>query len=207
MRIPALVACFLMLLLFVGKLYPQNVTVTSLAPGMYSVSSPAGTTMVSVLPLGGGAYSFLTADGSALSAPLASGTYSIRYTSGASAGIAYVYSLGGGRYSFSNPTTGETGTVMVTPTAPQSIPLPALAVQPPSTNNANSTLLLVVALKQQCDAKGGTFYKGRCQTPGEIQANQTGKLAEKAWKQFQSTCKKSKLSHEDCLDKFFKSAQ
>ncbi len=165
----------------------QTVTVSKLAAGTYTVSSPAGTQLVNVTPFGNGSYSFTSSDGSSTVVTLAPGMYSLTSSSGANLGTTYIYTLGNGRYSFSNPTTGTTGTIQTVPSAP-SIPLPALAVQPP---NNNMSLLLALAAERvrQCNAQGGILYKPhwyskvRCETPAQIESEKEAKESKKQAKQ------------------------
>jgi hypothetical protein len=114
---------------------------------------------------------------------LAPGMYTLTSSDGVNLGTTYIYNLGNGRYSFSNPTSGVTGTVQSMAVA-QGIPLPALAVQPPS-NNTNNTLLLAMLIqqqRQQCYARGGVLYKPhwyskvQCETPAQIQSDSEAKM-------------------------------
>jgi hypothetical protein len=73
------------------------------------------------------------------------------------------------------------------PTA-QSIPLPALAVQPPN-NNMTLALILAARMRQQCYASGGVLYKPhwyskvRCETPAQIESEREAKESKKQAKQ------------------------
>lgn len=154
----------------------QTITINELAPGTYSVNSSSGNQLVNVLPLGGGSYSFYSTDGSSTLMTLAPGMYTITSSAGANVGTTYINSLGSGMYSFSNPTTGTTGTIQSVPQT-QPIPLPALAIQQP--NNTNLYILAALVEQQrraQCNASGGWIYKPhwyskeRCVTTAQLRA-------------------------------------
>lgn len=191
---------FILIFLLPLTLFSQTqiVTVTNLSGGLYSVSSSAGSQIVGVLPLGGGSYSFFAADGSSTMINLASGIYTLAYSNGASLGVTYINSLGSGRYSFSNAGIGTTGAVQSLSSDP--IPLPALAVRPPSNNMSNTLLLamLIQQRRQQCYAQGGFIYKPhwysgeQCKTPDQIKL--AGKLKEidREGKQLKKESAKSK---------------
>jgi hypothetical protein len=164
----------------------QTVVVTELGTGMYSLSSSEGLQTVNVVPLGGGIYSFYSTNGeNAMVTSIAPGMYTVRSANDVM-GTAYVYSLGNGRYSFSNPTTGTNGTIQSTPTA-TAIPLPALAVQQ-GQNNMASLYLLAMMLRQQCYAQGGVLYKAhwysamRCVSREQAQAEENAKIQKKQLK-------------------------
>jgi hypothetical protein len=165
----------------------QTVTITKLDAGTYTVSSPAGTQLVNVIPFGSNSYSFMSSDGSSTVVTLATGIYSLTSSSGANLGTTYIYSLGNGRYSFSNPTTGTNGTIQSMPTA-TTIPLPALAVQQPQ-NNTASLYLLAAMIRQQCNERGGILYKPhwyskmRCETPAQIESETEARDRKKQAKQ------------------------
>jgi hypothetical protein len=178
---------FLLAFLFASALFAQTetVTITKLAAGSYTVSSAAGTQLVRVSPLGNGSYMFFSPGGSSTLMTLAPGMYTLTSSDGVNLGTTYINSLGSGRYSFSNPTTGTTGTVQSL-SAPQGIPLPALAVQPPNTTNL---YILAAMVRQQCNARGGVLYKPhwyskmRCETPAQIEAEAEAKDRKKQSKQ------------------------
>ncbi len=170
------------ILLMAPAIFAQDhTTVLSLGAGVYSVSSSAGTQLVNVVPLGSNSYSFTSSDGSSTVTVLATGTYSLTTSSGVNLGTTYIYSLGSGRYSFSNPTIGANGTIQSMPTA-TAIPLPALAVQS-GQSDTTSLYLLAIAIKQQCEARGGIMYKAhwysrwQCVTPDYIYSLGNKKVA------------------------------
>jgi hypothetical protein len=148
----------------------QTVTITRLTAGTYTVSSPAGTQLVNVTPLGSDSYSFMSSDGSSTVVTLAPGMYTLTSSSGANLGTTYIYSLGNGLYSFSNPTTGTTGTIQSVPSAPPP-PLPALAIQPVQQPNLIGMYATAVYL---CQARGAAIYKVRrqykCLSPDEARS-------------------------------------
>ncbi len=175
------------ILLVAPAIFAQSqVTVSSWGAGLYSVSSPAGTQLVNVVPLGSNSYSLTSSDGSSTVTTLATGTYTLTTSSGENLGTTYIYSLGNGRYLFSSPTTGISGTIQSTPTA-TAMPLPALSVQP-AQNNAASMYLLAMAIRQQCAARGGVMYKAhwysgwRCVSPDYISSRENERAVPKAKK-------------------------
>jgi hypothetical protein len=166
----------------------QTVTVTKLAVGIYSVSSAAGVQSVNVTPLGNGSYSFSSSDGSSTLMTLAPGVYTITSSVGVNLGTTYIYSLGSGLYSFSNSTTGTTGSLQAIATPPPP-PLVALAIQPPGNGMDMGTVLLLAAMaRQQCYEQGGVFYKPhwysavRCEAPAEIESEKEAKERKKQGK-------------------------
>lgn len=167
----ALLACILVAASLSAK--AQTTFVTELAPNMYNFSSSNGSELVTVIPLGGGSYSFFSNAESGTVTSLVPGAYTVTTSNGGAVGTAYIYSQGSGRYSFSNPTTGASGMVQSMSATTAAIPLPALAVQPVQ-NNVASLYLLALGLRQQCEARGGIMYKehwyssARCVSPNYI---------------------------------------
>jgi len=176
----------------------QFVTIDKLAAGIYTVRSEAGTQFVNVMPLGNGSYSFYSSDGSSSVMTLAPGIYTLTTSAGVNVGTTYIYSLGNGRYSFSNPSTGTTGSIQTFEPAPTP-PLAALAIQPPTNNleNMTSLLLLAAMARQQCYEHGGIFYRPhwyssvRCEAPAEIESEREAKERKK-----QTTAEYDKQANE-----------